>query len=31
MLLPLDIAMGGASNYLVVDDETKAIEAIRFI
>ena len=27
-VIALDIAMGGASNYLVVDDETKAIEAI---
>ena len=27
----LDIALGGASNYLVVDDEAKAIEAIDYL
>ena len=30
-VIALDIAMGGASNYLVVDDEAKAIEAIDYL
>lgn len=30
-VIALDIAMGGASNYLVVDDETRAIEAIDYL
>ena len=30
-VIALDIAMGGASNYLVVDDEARAIEAIDYL